>query len=110
MVTHEAITIDSRFFWRARTESGGFYWKTFDIFTQGEDDIDAAYREGDVTYPFWSNPIPKFIANQGGTVPEDLSYVATLPLGVDKNVYVEPTIWTIEWAQNHYDYATTRSN
>ncbi len=31
-------------------------------------------------------------------------------LGVDKNVYVEPTIWTIEWAQNHYDDATTRSN
>ncbi len=34
MVTYEAITIDSRFFWRARTKSGGFYWKTFDIFTQ----------------------------------------------------------------------------
>ncbi len=34
MVTYEPITIDSRFFWRARTKSGGFYWKTFDIFTQ----------------------------------------------------------------------------
>ena len=86
MVTYEAITIDSRFMWRAETEGGGFYWKTFDIFTQGEADpqrwhIDQAYRNGDVTYPFWSNPIPKFITNQGGTTPEDLSYVATLPLG-----------------------------
>jgi hypothetical protein len=31
-------------------------------------------------------------------------------LGVDKNVYVEPTIWTVEWAQKHYNYAYTRSN
>lgn len=86
MVMYEAITIDSRFMWRAETNGGGFYWKTFDIFTQGETDpqrwhIDLAYRNGDVTYPFWANPIPKFISNQGGTTPEDLSYVATLPLG-----------------------------
>jgi hypothetical protein len=31
-------------------------------------------------------------------------------LGVDKNVYVESTIWTIEWAQRHYKYPITRSN
>lgn len=31
-------------------------------------------------------------------------------LGVDKNVYVEPTIWTIEWAQKHYSYPVGRSN
>jgi hypothetical protein len=31
-------------------------------------------------------------------------------LGVDKNVYVEPTIWTIEWARNFYKYPVTRSN
>jgi hypothetical protein len=31
-------------------------------------------------------------------------------LGVNKNVYVEPTIWTIEWAQRHYKYPITRSN
>ena len=31
-------------------------------------------------------------------------------LGPDKNVYVEPTIWTIEWAQSFYRYPTTRSN
>jgi hypothetical protein len=31
-------------------------------------------------------------------------------LGVDKNVYVEPTIWTIEWARSFYKYPLTRSN
>ena len=31
-------------------------------------------------------------------------------LGVDKNLYVEPTIWTIEWAQKHYNYPVARSN
>ena len=31
-------------------------------------------------------------------------------LGVDKNVYVEPAIWTIEWAQHFYKYPMTRSN
>lgn len=30
-------------------------------------------------------------------------------LGTDKNVYLEPTIWTIEWAQKFYRYAPTRS-
>ena len=85
MLTYEAITIDSRFMWRARTPHG-YYWKTFDIFTQGESDyqrwhIDKAYATGEVSYPFWANPIPKFITNQGGTTPADLSYVATLPLG-----------------------------
>jgi hypothetical protein len=31
-------------------------------------------------------------------------------LGVDKNTYVEPTIWTIKWAQHFYKYPITRSN
>ncbi len=53
----------------------GFYWKTFDIFTQGTTDIDKAYREGNVTYAFWSLPIPKFVSNQDGTKPEDLSWL-----------------------------------
>ena len=30
--------------------------------------------------------------------------------GVDKNLYVEPLIWTIEHAQEKYDYPQTRSN
>lgn len=56
----------------AETEHG-YYWKTWDIFTQGTSDIDKAYDGGDVTYPFWANPIPKFISNQDGTTPEDVS-------------------------------------
>ena len=31
-------------------------------------------------------------------------------LGVDKNVYVEPIVWTTEWAQRYYKYPVTRSN
>ena len=31
-------------------------------------------------------------------------------LGVDKNLYVEPAIWTIEWAQKYYKYPVARSN
>jgi len=31
-------------------------------------------------------------------------------LGVDRNVYVEPAIWTIEWARDFYKYPVTRSN
>jgi hypothetical protein len=86
LLTYEAITVDSRLMWRAQTKGGGYYWKTFDVFTQGEGDpkrwnVDQAYRNGDVSYPLWSHPVPKFISNQGGTTPADLSYVATLPLG-----------------------------
>jgi hypothetical protein len=80
MVTRKAITIDSRFMYRAQTPTG-YYWKTFDVFTTGGKSIDEQYREGQVTHPFWQNPIPKFITNQGGTTPDDLTYVASLPLG-----------------------------
>lgn len=31
-------------------------------------------------------------------------------LGEDKNVYVEPIVWTFEWAQIHYKYADTVAN
>ena len=30
--------------------------------------------------------------------------------GIDKNLYVEPLIWTIEHAQSKCDYPQTRSN
>jgi mono/diheme cytochrome c family protein len=80
MVTRKAITIDSRFFYRASTPTG-YYWKTFDIFTQGDGDIDKQYAAGKVSHPMWQQPIPKFIKEQGGTTPEDLTYVAMLPLG-----------------------------
>jgi hypothetical protein len=45
MVTSKPITIDSRFFWRPQTKNGGYYRKTFDIFTQGSSDIDQAYKK-----------------------------------------------------------------
>ena len=80
MVTQRAITIDGRFYYRAQTPTG-YYWKTFDIFTQGDQPIEKQYASGKVTMPMWQNPIPKFIKEQGGTTPEDLTYVAMLPLG-----------------------------
>ncbi|HEY2858773.1 MAG TPA: hypothetical protein VGJ21_10185 [Terracidiphilus sp.] len=80
MVTQRAITIDGRFYYRAQTPTG-YYWKTFDIFTSGDSDIVKQYASGKVTMPMWQQPIPKFIKEQGGTTPEDLTYVAMLPLG-----------------------------
>ena len=80
MVTQRAITIDGRFYYRAQTPNG-YYWKTFDIFTSGDTDIEKQYAAGKVTMPMWQQPIPKFIKEQGGTTPEDLTYVAMLPLG-----------------------------
>jgi hypothetical protein len=80
MVTQRAITIDGRFYYRAQTPNG-YYWKTFDIFTSGDTDIVKQYAAGKVTMPMWQQPIPKFIKEQGGTTPEDLTYVAMLPLG-----------------------------
>ncbi|HEX4135286.1 MAG TPA: hypothetical protein VHY84_11800 [Bryobacteraceae bacterium] len=80
MVTQRAITIDGRFYYRAKTPTG-FYWKTFDIFTSGDTDIVKQYAAGKVSMPMWQQPIPKFIKEQGGTTPEDLTYVAMLPLG-----------------------------
>jgi hypothetical protein len=31
-------------------------------------------------------------------------------LGADKNLYVEPIIWNVEWAQKHDSYPQERSN
>lgn len=31
-------------------------------------------------------------------------------LGADENNYVEPIVWTTEWAQHHYKYPVARSN
>ena len=39
------ITIDGRFYYRAQTPTG-YYWKTFDIFTQGDTDIVKQYAAG----------------------------------------------------------------
>lgn len=69
MVTFDAITVDSRLLWRAKTKTGGWYWKTFDIFTgqlaSGRDksifDVYADSTGRDIRFPWWANPIPKFV-------------------------------------------------
>jgi hypothetical protein len=88
VLTKQAITVDSRLYFRAVTKSGGYYWKTFDVFT-GQlpaeiKTIDDAYAKGMIRFPFWANPIPKFISGTGGGVtPQTLSFIATLaqPIG-----------------------------
>ncbi|WP_165373350.1 hypothetical protein [Sorangium cellulosum] len=90
MVTYQAITVDSRMYWRARTKSGGYYWKTWDIFSgqlaNGVRTIEQAYETGQIRFPFWAHPIPKFIRGTGGGVtPQTYSFVATLaqPYGTE---------------------------
>jgi len=126
MVTQRAITIDGRFYYRAQIPNG-YYWKTFDIFTQGDTDIEKQYAAGKVTMPMWQQPIPKFIKEQGGTTPEDLTYVAMLPLGTyaegkytgqaGGQASAEEVIWSLPnglqayaifgaWAQRRHDAFT----
>jgi hypothetical protein len=66
-VVFDAITIDSRFLWRANTRDGGSYWKTWDVFTgqlsRGDRNIFDVYKEGgsDIRFPWWANPVPVFV-------------------------------------------------
>lgn len=70
VITYDAITIDSRLLWRAKRNDGGWYWKTWDIFTGqlagGDRNIHEVYREGgnDIRFPWWANPIPVFVDPQ----------------------------------------------
>lgn len=72
MLIEHAITIDSRLVFRAQTEAGGFYYKTWDLFVLLKEQVN----------PFWDNPIPKFVQS-AGAVPRDLSLIASLvqPVG-----------------------------
>lgn len=83
VLTQEAITIDSRLYYRSEAQEGRgkFYWKTYDIFTTGGSDVEEDFANDDVRFPFWANPIPKFISTQqGGTTPDKFAMVATVNL------------------------------
>ncbi len=84
-VVYQAITVDSRMMYRAKLKNGGYYWKTYDVFTgqlpSGDGTtIEQDYHSGDIRFPFWANPIPKFIPNPagGGGTAQSYSFVATL--------------------------------
>jgi cytochrome c553 len=80
VVTKQAITVDSRIYFRAKTPHG-FYWKTFDIFTGQlpQKTIQEAEAAGNYRFPFWANPIPKFVNGTGGGVTAaSNSFIATL--------------------------------
>jgi hypothetical protein len=82
-LTRQAITVDARTYFRAKLANGGYYWKTWDVFT-GQlpttvKTVEQAYDEGMIRFPFWAHPIPKFISGTGGGVtPQTLSFIATL--------------------------------
>ena len=92
----DAITVDSRLLWRADLKSGGSYWKTWDIFTgqlsTPDRSIFDVYRDGgnDIRFPWWANPIPKFV-NWNANIPDKtFSFIAslaepfgTIPAGCD---------------------------
>jgi hypothetical protein len=83
VLTRQAITVDSRLYFRAKLANGGFYWKTWDVFSgqlpSNLKTIDDAYTAGTIRFPFWANPIPKFINGTGGGVtPKTLSFIASL--------------------------------
>jgi len=90
VLTRQAITVDSRLYFRAKLANGGFYWKTWDVFAgqlpSNLKTIDDAYAAGMIRFPFWANPIPKFINGTGGGVtPKTLSFIASLaqPAGTE---------------------------
>ncbi len=80
VITKQAITVDSRIYFRAKTPNG-FYWKTFDIFSGQlpQKTIQEAEAAGNYRFPFWANPIPKFVSGTGGAVSAaSNSFIATL--------------------------------
>lgn len=85
-VTFDALPVDSQFAFKAKRKDGGFYWKTFEIFTgqleDGDRNIYDIYEEGgaDIRFPFWANPIPKFVDPNLDQEDEagSLSFIATL--------------------------------
>lgn len=85
VVTYQAITVDSRLYYRAKLKNGGYLWKTYDVFTGqlpsgSGSTIEGAYQAGTIRFPFWANPIPKFIPNPagGGGTSNSYSFIATL--------------------------------
>jgi hypothetical protein len=83
MATEESAAVESRLFWRAtqKTGRGNYFWKVVDNYSVGNVNVNELYAKGDTRFPFWANPLPKFIAaQQGGLTPEHYSLVATINL------------------------------
>ena len=85
VVTYQAITVDSRLYYRAKLKNGGYFWKTYDVFTgqlpsSAGTTIEQAYQTGSIRFPYWANPIPKFIPNPagGGGTANSYSFIASL--------------------------------
>lgn len=92
VTTWEAITIDSRLLFRAETDHG-WYWKSWDIFTgqieQGNISIYDVYNKypDSIRFPWWANPLPKFVNTQTANGREDgtHSFIASLAQPYNSN-------------------------
>lgn len=90
LVQFDAITVDSRLLFRAKRKGNlekDFYWKSFDIFSgqlaSGRDrsifDVYADPTGKDIRFPWWANPIPKFVQwNSTGDDTRAFSHLASL--------------------------------
>jgi hypothetical protein len=84
-VTFDAPNVDAQFAFKGERKDGGFYWKTFEVFTGGLSDGDKniydVYKKGggDIRFPFWANPVPIFVdAKDYSAQPSSYGMVATL--------------------------------
>ena len=75
MVTDKAITIDSRFYYRAQTPNG-YYWKTFDIFTEGNYDRQKEQRAGSK----FQSRLPKAVKSRGAVSPATRAKARSTPV------------------------------
>lgn len=90
LVQFDAITVDSRLLFRAKRKGNlekDFYWKSFDVFSgqlaSGRDksifDVYADPTGKDIRFPWWANPIPKFVQwNSTGDDTKAFSHLASL--------------------------------
>lgn len=73
IIVKDAITVDSRLLWRAKRNDGGWYYKSYDVFSGqlasgGDGNIFDVYKDPtgrDIRFPWWANPIPKFVEWKG---------------------------------------------
>lgn len=67
VIVNKGITIAARQMFRASMKSGGYYWKSFDIFT----------GNGQV-FPYIEHPLPKYVTVNGGGTDKKFSLLASL--------------------------------
>lgn len=73
----------------------------------GDADMEANVRS---LYPSTSELRPVVEGDRRSFFDAMVTIRSGMMLGEDKNLHVEPIVWTFEWAQTHYGYLNTTSN